>query len=868
MPKTNRNRKKFSQKKAKVRSNREVKTNPFEIRLNRQKHPILGKKRKHEKGNPGIARSKAIEKRKKTLLKEYQQRHKSNKFMDKRIGENDTTMTAEEKMMERFAFEKQKVHEKSTVYNLAEEEEELTHFGQSLAEIEKFEEDLSDTEEDFDKGDVPVEDNIGGFLSKKAAQKDGENKDKPKSREEVIMDIITNSKKEKYERQKEKEDMLDMTDELDKDFKDVSHLLAGFKNKSISDAPQQSDDYDIMVKELIFEAKAKATDRLKTPEEQAREEKARLEKLEADRKRRMLGITEEDQKKKAKHRSPDELNDCYAIEPDTKAMLSYKDGKPTNPAFLEGLLDGDTDNREDEGMESDGETGGEAGQDEDEEVNMDQDEDSEEDEEMEPDDVEDLESDDDSNDEDITTPNEKKLSAAKKKQNMMETAKKELPFTFKVPSDYDELVGLLYRRPPPEQVTILDRMRQCNHPSLGDGNKAKLESLLSLLVQYFCRIADDEPINMELVHGLTKHIYELSKTSHIPTGNCFRDILMEKYGEFKEVNEKRGRGVYPSTSVLFYLKLLSLVFPTSDFKHCVITPALLFMGEILSQCPVRSHIDVAKGLFICNLFLQYVHLSKRVVPEVINFLHGLLFLAKENKDTSKLDQVLPPFKPVGKHNDYLVLTEDRSALTSCPALDMKDIFSTSHNSSHLDNDEFRIWATNLSLHLLLEFLMLYKTQDSSLELFAPVRSAIKHKWLSMGKYPKKTQELHQQLEVEIEALEGRTRRALERTRKRPLSLKMFEPKFEENYDPSRKDKSTGNKERNEVKKLVHKHRQEMKGAMRELRKDTQFLAREKLQEQIRKDAERKEKVRQLYGMLANQEGEVKGMMRKARKVKF
>lgn len=54
-----------------------------------------------------------------------------------------------------------------------------------------------------------------------------------------------------------------------------------------------------------------ATDRLKTPEEQAREEKARLEKLEADRKRRMLGITEEDQKKKAKHRSPDELNDWY-----------------------------------------------------------------------------------------------------------------------------------------------------------------------------------------------------------------------------------------------------------------------------------------------------------------------------------------------------------------------------------------------------------------------------------------------------------------------------------------------------------------------------------------------------------------------------
>lgn len=56
--------------------------------------------------------------------------------------------------------------------------------------------------------------------------------------------------------------------------------------------------------------------------------------------------------------------------------------------------------------------------------------------------------------------------------------------------------------------------------------------------------------------------------------------------------------------------------------------------------------------------------------------------------------------------------------------------------------------------------------------------------------------------------------------------------FFQSYDPTRKDKSAGNKEKNEVRKLVHKHRQEMKGAMRELRKDTQFLAREKLQEQI------------------------------------
>ncbi|XP_071827563.1 nucleolar protein 14-like isoform X2 [Apostichopus japonicus] len=869
MGKTNKNRKRFSQKKAKVKSNREVKSNPFEIRLNRQKHPILGKKRKHEKGNPGIARSKAVEKRKKTLLKEYQQRHKSNKFLDKRIGENDSTMSVEEKMMERFAFEKQKVHEKSAIFNLAEEEEELTHYGQSLAEIEKFEEELSDVGEEFDdainEGHMPAEENFGGFLSKKTTEEEAAD-DKPKTRDEVILDIIANSKKEKFERQKEKEDIEDMTDELDKNFRDVSHLLAGLKGKSDAKSSLKSDDYDIMVKELMFESKAKATDRLKTPEEEARGEKARLEKLEADRKRRMLGITEDGEKKKSKHRSADELNDFYAIEPETKAMLSYKDGKPTNPLFLEGFQDnndGGEDDTEDGSVvaddgqwkEEDEEVDEEAGSG-DEEMESDQDDEYD----------DDLESDNESQHEEAE--DGKDIGAKKKKQEMIATAKKELPFTFKVPADYNELVSLLYQRPHSEQITILERMRRCNHPSLAEGNKSKLESLLSLLVQYFCSIADDEPLNMELIHGLTKHVYELSKTSHIPTGNCFRDVLIEKYQDFKEVCERKGIGRYPSTSVLLYFKLLSLVFPTSDFKHCVITPTLLFMGEILSQCPVRSHLDIAKGIFICNTFMQYVHLSKRIVPEVINFLHGLLFLSKAKKDPGRLDQVLPPFKPIGKHNNYLVLTEDRSSVTTCPAFNISDIFSTSHDLSHLDNDDFRIWAMNLTLHLLLEFLKMYENQDSCVELFAPIKTALKLEWLTIRKYPERTQELHKTLLEEVDALDGKQKRALERTRKRPVSLKMFEPKFEDNYDPTRKDKSAGNKEKNEVRKLVHKHRQEMKGAMRELRKDTQFLAREKLQEQINRDAERKEKVRQLYGMLANQEGEVKGMMRKAKKVKF
>jgi len=36
--------------------------NPFEVHINKQKHVVLGKKSKNEKGLPGISRSRAIKK--------------------------------------------------------------------------------------------------------------------------------------------------------------------------------------------------------------------------------------------------------------------------------------------------------------------------------------------------------------------------------------------------------------------------------------------------------------------------------------------------------------------------------------------------------------------------------------------------------------------------------------------------------------------------------------------------------------------------------------------------------------------------------------------------------------------------------------
>ena len=55
---------------------------------------------------------------------------KTGLFVDKRFGEYDSTMTAEERMLQRFQHERMKRHERSGAFNLPDPEDSLTHGGQ------------------------------------------------------------------------------------------------------------------------------------------------------------------------------------------------------------------------------------------------------------------------------------------------------------------------------------------------------------------------------------------------------------------------------------------------------------------------------------------------------------------------------------------------------------------------------------------------------------------------------------------------------------------------------------------------------------------------------------------------------------------
>ena len=103
-------------------------------------------------GLRSVSRNVAVTNRKNTLLNEYNSRSKNNRLIDRRLGEKDTTMSVEDKMMERMMFErKQSTKLKRRQFNLNDDEDEYTGFGRTMAEAERFEdEDMPEPEETDD----------------------------------------------------------------------------------------------------------------------------------------------------------------------------------------------------------------------------------------------------------------------------------------------------------------------------------------------------------------------------------------------------------------------------------------------------------------------------------------------------------------------------------------------------------------------------------------------------------------------------------------------------------------------------------------------------------------------------------------------
>jgi nucleolar protein 14 len=174
---------------------------------------------------------------------------------------------------------------------------------------------------------------------------------------------------------------------------------------------------------------------------------------------------------------------------------------------------------------------------------------------------------------------------------------------------------------------------------------------------------------------------------------------------------------WPGSAELSLLRVIGTIWPTSDMNHAVVSPARILMGAYLGLGRVRSLRDIASGLFLCTLFLQYEQLSQRFVPEAVNFLvNTILHLGIHGyKDVSQLPGSFS--SPDFRSELCLPLTIDSKKAKKIKIVkpDLAALLSTDESSQA---DKVNLFA--LALDLTARYANLYKGLDAFVELFEPI----------------------------------------------------------------------------------------------------------------------------------------------------
>jgi nucleolar protein 14 len=471
--------------------------------------------------------------------------------------------------------------------------------------------------------------------------------------------------------------------------------------------------FDQYVRELAFDKRAKPKDRAKTEEELALEEKERLEKAERRRVRRMEGLDDYDSEeegtqklKRAQHRGGDDLEDDFMNDGELAGLgkgLTEDDASDNEEGVdvegSEGETDEDEAEAEGEGSSEDNSEGDEEGA---EEENM-------EDENF---DVEEGEH------EDLVT------SRRKPSKKPLD---KELPYTFDCPESHDDFLEITEGIKDSDIPTVIQRVRVLHHPSLAENNKFKLQALTNVLVDHILYVTSPPSPRFGVVSGLLPHLAALTRAYPTTSATHFVSKL-----KLMEKNLKRGLSqgalnletkTFPGLPELAILRTIGTLWSTSDMNHVVVSPARLLMAAYLGLGRVRSVQDLASGLFLCTIWLQYESLSSRFVPEAVNFaLNAVIHLSPHKYVQPKDVPGSFPHPDVGSDLAKLLrinLKKVSVASLSSP-IDVVAIFTDTE-----EEETTKAQLLSTALDILGRFAEMYKSLDGFPELFTPILEVIK-----------------------------------------------------------------------------------------------------------------------------------------------
>lgn len=783
--------------------------------------------------------------------------------MDRRFGENDPTMTPEEKALERFVKDKQRGSKKGSLFDLedAEDDEQLTHFGESLSfdkpgrPDDSNEADLGLSDDDRPNGDTE------GRPRKRRRLSDTDPSDedsmeahdirleRPKTKKEVMEEVIAKSKLHKYERQQAKEDDDDLRAELDKGLPDLFALIRGNPRPPQPSAAQpariagmnpdrmallngkdrsQADkEYDERLRQMAMDQRAKPTVRTLTDEEKLQQEAQMLKELEEKRLRRMRGGTDENE------------SDSKEIIGEIPGERSIDQNEENTFGLGSGLL-GQHQNRhfdvEDEDefvIENDLVASG-SDVDLSDEHGLDASKSESSDDSDEQEFVQGLLSKADAGREGLSFP--KARNGVPKVNGVAD----DLAYTYNCPLNHGEFLTITESIAIQDLPTVVQRIRALYHPKLASENKNKLGRFATVLVDHVSHLAcqPDHP-PFVVLEALIRHIHSLTKTFPEEIGRAFRTHLRS----FDE-----NRPTAPNPGNLIILTAISSIFPTSDHFHQVATPAMLCMTRYLGQKVPQSLSDLAVGTYVSTLCLQYQRLSKRYVPEVVNYVLNAVWALCPVKPKHP-----PGLSPHHSPPDSLRIRTLPDSVEERRQLSFWDIIHASQ-ATEANNQRVKVALLETQIALMETMAELWANKSAFCEIFAIIYSTLRFLQKSGKLYDKTLEEVRTVAEKVHEHLlrSLSARQPLRLHNHRPLAIKTSIPKFEESYNPDKH--YDPDRDRAEMSKLKAEHKRERKGALRELRKDANFIARESLREKKERDGAYEKKYKRLVAEIQGEEG--------------
>lgn len=458
----------------------------------------------------------------------------------------------------------------------------------------------------------------------------------------------------------------------------------------------------------------------------------------------------------------------------------------------------------------------------------------------------------------------------------------EIPFVFEVPTTleaFHDMIGR-YATTGKDVSLIIHRIHKANSVRLDRRNTEKMQNFYDVLIRRFVAVGDaiyksgdggDELGRYSQLDALTQTLYTMAQESAENAGAVWsrrlgffqsahakrlRDAAMEREVEDEDDEEFTA---WPSTGVVLALRALGHIFPVTDKRHHVVSPAILFLGQMVSHTPILSVRDLVIGVFCCGLLIEYTREAKRLAPEAHAFLASVIRLFAPDPSQRQGSYPLPSF---GTASNLYVLSTLRSAVATCHLDGLGPQLSL--EAEGISGSAMPAAILYASLHLVessLENLSGF-LGSAEKEVFSEITDSI------LALKPKsKSDSLPALIQAKISSvasalascchLERATRVPLKRRSGlsvREMAVKSLAPRLEnpDRYSITQKDKGK-NATQAAADRSRREYKREHKAVARELRLDGAVIENERRREQEKNDSAAKAKRQKAFSWLEGEQ---------------